>query len=159
VLDTRRANHTAESFERAVSAVASVVNAAARERHHLRVLATDGTDLSPGTGLAHAESVLGWLATVDVEGHSSLRRTLSDLQRPSNGGALVVVTGRTSTSDLEALAALRRTFRTVVGVVTEGPMPSTSRSSSVVITVHAAADGAFGPAWDRRVAQTSEVVA
>jgi uncharacterized protein (DUF58 family) len=160
VLDTRRANHTAASFERAVSAVASVVNAAARERHHLRVLATDGTDLSPGTGLAHAESVLGWLATVDVEGHGSLRRTLSGLQRPSNGGALVVVTGRTSSSDLEAMAALRRTFRSVVDVVTEGPVPTATASGSVVIAVAAGTDGAFGPAWQRRVASTaSEVVA
>jgi uncharacterized protein (DUF58 family) len=151
VLDTRRSAHTPDSLERAVVAVASVVNAAARQRHHLRVLATDGTDLSPGTGLGHAESVLGWLAQVEVEGHGSLRRALSGLQRPSNGGALVVVTGRTNTADLEAVAALRRTYRSVVAVVAEAPMPNVSTNAAVVITVDATTDQSFGPSWDGRV--------
>jgi uncharacterized protein (DUF58 family) len=160
VLDTRRANHTADSFERAVVAAASVVNAAARARHHLRVLATDGTDLSPGTGLAHAESVLGWLARVEVEGSGSLRRTLSTLQRPSNGGALVVVTGRTSATDLDAMAALRRTFRSVVDVVSEGPLPRAAATGAVVATVDGTTAASFGPSWSSRVApEPAEVVA
>jgi hypothetical protein len=141
-------------------AAASVVNAAARARHHLRVLATDGTDLSPGTGLAHAESVLGWLARVEVEGSGSLRRTLSTLQRPSNGGALVVVTGRTSATDLDAMAALRRTFRSVVDVVSEGPLPRAAATGAVVATVDGTTAASFGPSWSSRVApEPAEVVA
>ena len=144
VLDVRRASHTAASMERAVSAAASIVTAVAREQHLMRFLASDGVDSSTGTGMAHIEGVMEYLARIEAVGTGSLRSVLDGLVRGGQGGVLVTVLGRATSGELEALARLHRSFRMVVVVVTEGPMPPGTPLQRRLIKVDATRDAAFG---------------
>ena len=133
VLDVRRAAHSDESFERAVSAAASVVTAAFRFQHHLRLVSSDGVDAGLGNGLGHVEAILEYLATVDASGHGSLRGLLDRLRRSPQAGSLVAVLGKATKNELEALASLRRSFGAVVvrghrrGRAPDGGQPAPGR--------------------------------
>jgi uncharacterized protein (DUF58 family) len=92
VLDVRRGVHNAASLELAVSAAASIISAALRQRSLIRLLATDGVDSGFGAGSAHVEAVLEHLATVEAHRHGELAGVLEVLRHESHGGALAVVT-------------------------------------------------------------------
>jgi uncharacterized protein (DUF58 family) len=64
LLDVRRAVHTEESFERAVSAAASLLVAAIRRGDEVRLVATDGTDSGYGAGPSSVSAMLEYLAAV-----------------------------------------------------------------------------------------------
>lgn len=145
VLDTRRTSHTLESFERAVSAVASVASAAFSQRHVLRLLASDGTDTGLGTGLAHADAVLEYLATVQATGQGSLRTVLDALGRARRGGLVVVGLGRPTPLELDSLARLTRAGATPVAVVCEEPVPRHPPAGLVVVDC---ATRPLPEAWD-----------
>jgi uncharacterized protein (DUF58 family) len=152
VVDVRRAAHTAESFERAMSAAASVITACTRARHLLRLLASDGTDSGTSSGVPHTEALMEHLARAEPAGRGSLRQALDSLVRSPHGGLLVSVLGRATSAELDGLARLRGTFRSVVVVVTEGPLPSRSALHAALTLVDATADGGFAPAWGAVVA-------
>ena len=145
VLDTRRTSHTVESFERAVSAVASVASAAFGQRHMLRLLAADGTDTGIGTGLAHADGILEYLATVAASGQGSLRAAFDTLGRARRGGLVVVGMGRPTAHELDSLGRLARSGCTPVAVVCEEPRP---RNAPVGVIVVDCIDRPLPEAWD-----------
>lgn len=145
VLDTRRTSHTLESFERAVSAVASVASAAFSQRHVLRLLAADGTDTGQGTGLAHADAMLEYLATVSASGQGSLRAVFDALGRARRGGLVVVGLGRPTALELDSLARLARAGATPVAVVCEEPIPRHPPLGLVVVNC---ATQPLPDAWD-----------
>jgi uncharacterized protein (DUF58 family) len=147
VLDVRKVAHTPASFERAVSAGASVVSAAWRRRTTLHVLTTDGVDTGAEGGLAAVDAVLTYLATVQPSAPGSLRSLLDQLSRAHTGGLLVVVLGRTTASEIEALARLGRAYRPLVAVVTEGSVPQARVKAGAVRLIDATHDGGFGAAW------------
>jgi uncharacterized protein (DUF58 family) len=150
VLDVRRASHSEASLERAVSAAASIVTTAYRSQHHLRLLGTDGVDSGIGNSLGHVEAIMEYLATVDVSGHGTMRGVLEGLRRSPQSGALVVILGRATRNELDALAALRRTFGATVMVVTEGrDAPGVGRTR--LLLVDARADDQFAGAWTSMV--------
>lgn len=150
VLDVRRVSHTEESLERAVSAAASVVTAAYRAQHHLRLLASDGVDAGLGNSIGHVEAIMEYLATVDVSGHGSLRGVFEGLRRSPQSGSLVAILGRATRAELDLLAHLRRSFGAVVVVVTEGAdLPVVGRGALTV--VDARADASFAAAWSTMV--------
>ncbi len=147
VLDVRKVAHTAASFERAMSAGASVVSAAWRRRTTLHVLTTGGVDTGAEGGLAAVDAVLSHLATAEPTGPGSLRGLLDQLARTRTGGLLVVVLGRTTASEIEALARLGRSYRPIVAVVTEGTVPQARVKAGAVRLIDATRDGGFAPAW------------
>ena len=65
VLDDRRSVHTAQSFERAVSASASIVLAGSRRRDLVRLVTASGTDSGFGAGRQHIEGLLEALACIE----------------------------------------------------------------------------------------------
>jgi uncharacterized protein (DUF58 family) len=94
VLDTRSAAHSARSFERAVSAAASLVVASSRRRFLVRLLTTSGRDSGLGAGQAHLDLLLELLATVQLEQHGSLDAAARALRRtPSGAGAVAMLVG------------------------------------------------------------------
>jgi uncharacterized protein (DUF58 family) len=94
VLDTRAAAHSARSFERAVSAAASLVVASSRRRFLVRLLTTSGRDSGLGAGQAHLDLLLELLATVQLEQHGSLDAAARALRRtPSGAGAVAMLVG------------------------------------------------------------------
>jgi uncharacterized protein (DUF58 family) len=151
VLDVRRASHSAASLERAVSAAASVITASAHEDHLTRFMASDDVDSGLGSGIAHNEAILEYLARLDVVGHGSLRQVFDTLTRANQGGVLVTILGKGSSGELDTLARLRRSFRTVIAVVTEGAMLAPSPLQSRLIRVDATRDGGFATAWGTMV--------
>ena len=64
LLDVRRAVHTDDSFERAVSAAAGLLLAANRRGDEIRLVATDGTDSGYGAGPTSISAMLEYLAAV-----------------------------------------------------------------------------------------------
>jgi uncharacterized protein (DUF58 family) len=156
VLDVRRAAHTDASIERAASAAASVVTAAFRFQHHLRLVASDGIDAGLGNSVGHVEAIMEYLATVEATGHGSLRGLLERLRRSPQAGALVAVLGRATRNELEALAGLRRAFGAVVVVVTEGNERPSAGNLPMAL-VDARADGTFAAAWASMVGTPQEV--
>ena len=118
VLDARRGVHNATSLELAVSAAASVVSAAWRQRTLIRLVGTDGVDSGFGAGTAHVDAVLEHLATIEAHRHGELGGVLERVRRDGQGGALAVVTtAGAPDQDLLRIARLRARFGGVVLVL------------------------------------------
>jgi uncharacterized protein (DUF58 family) len=110
LLDTRADAHTADTFERAVSAAASIVVACSRRRFLLRLVTTGGDDSGSGAGAAHVEQILERLATVSTDRSGHLAGAATALRRAgAAGGALTVLLGGRG-EDAEVVARLRRSF-------------------------------------------------
>jgi uncharacterized protein (DUF58 family) len=148
LLDDRRGSHTPETFERAVSAAASIVFACSSRQFLLRLLTTGGHDSGFGAGAAHVEAIMERLAVVATTDSSHLASTVRLLQRPGNGGAVAVLLGGARAADVEAAGRLRRSYGHVVAVAfTAGRLLGPPPAARDLLVVEP--DTAFGPAWDR----------
>jgi uncharacterized protein (DUF58 family) len=113
VLDDRAAVHAPASFERMVSAAASILVAGGRRRDLVRLVTSDGADSGYGAGRSHVEGLLEALscaeptAVADVAGAGEL------LAATGVSGSLVVLTGEGDPDELAAMAARGRTSGTV----------------------------------------------
>jgi len=157
ILDVRRQPHTSASFERAVSAGASCMLAATRERHLGRLVTSDGYDSGNGFGVGHAELAMEYLARVGPSGHASLRAAFDRVGRTHPGGVLVAVLGTATSAELDALARMRRSFRSVVVVLTEAPVPPPTPLHGGLTIIDATLDGRFADAWAQAVAPAGVV--
>ncbi|WP_334144657.1 DUF58 domain-containing protein [Rhabdothermincola sp.] len=159
LLDVRSATNTAESLELVVSAAASIVTASSGRQDLVRLLSTDGSDSGFAAGHAHVESMLEYLASVEMTNEANYRRVLDRLARSSGGGALVVVVALAPPEDLDRLTRLRGRFGSVTIVSFEpsswgGTEPDSHpallpRSGSTLVRV--SADQSFAEAWNRAV--------
>jgi uncharacterized protein (DUF58 family) len=165
LLDVRSATNTAESLELVVSAAASIVTANARRQDLVRLLSTDGRDSGFAAGHAHVESILEYLACVELTNGSNYRRVLDRLARSSGGGALVVVVASVPPEDLSRLARLRNRFGSVTivrfepsswgapdaGVAEPVPATRNARASRTGTVIPITASTPFPEAWNRVV--------
>lgn len=108
LLDSRTEAHTPATFERAVSAAASIVVACARRRFLIRLLTTGGDDTGSGAGNAHVEGILERLAMVQTDRRGHLAASATALRR-TGGGALTILLGGRG-EDLTVVGRLRRSF-------------------------------------------------
>ena len=131
LLDTRASAYDEASFERAVSAAASIATACARRRFLLRLLTASGDDTGYGAGAAHVEHILERLATIELDTAAGLDGPVSALRRGAGSGAFAALVGAAAPGDLDALARLRRSFpasavvafRAATGPQSRGPSP------------------------------------
>jgi uncharacterized protein (DUF58 family) len=93
LLDVRRGSFVPQVFEQAVSAAASIINAAWRRGDLVRLVATDGNETDLGSGHAHLESIFERLALVSRSNRSDPATTARTMGRSGTNGALVVVSG------------------------------------------------------------------
>lgn len=142
VLDLDADSHTAESFERAVTAVTSIVVSAAEGGRDVRFLTTGGFDHTPGT--AGIDPLLEHLAVVEPVAGSSPGRTLGQLGTRLTGGLLVLAGGRMGPGLLGALRGTASADATVA-VACATPVP---RSAPGVFLVDATDDAGFVGAWN-----------
>ncbi len=105
VLDLRREAHDLDTLERAVSATASILRTHLRRGDHVRLVSTTGVDTGYGTGANHLDSILEYLAVADRSSRGTMHGGLDTAERGATG-ALVVVTGRPSGPDLDAVEAI-----------------------------------------------------
>ena len=152
LLDVRRATHDAASFEAAVSAAASIVNANSARRDLVRLATTDGADSGFGAGSVHVQALLEHLAVIEVSGGASLRAML-DLVKRDGQGALVVVVAQATGDELKAAAGLRQRFGMVAVVrVDAGTRAAAEPPGSGVSVIRVTAQTPFAAAWDRTMA-------
>jgi uncharacterized protein (DUF58 family) len=157
LLDVRASAHSAASFELAVSAASSVLNAAVGRADHVRLVTTGGLDSGFAAGRSQLEACLLHLATVAVDPGASLQRSLELLAGKSSGGTLVIVAAALATSDLRRLNGLGLRYGRVVTVVFE---PSSWDPSGVdqaapaglANLVRVTAQAPFARCWDDRFA-------
>lgn len=110
LLDVRKAAHSGESLEVAVSAAASIVAATARRHDLIRLVTTGGSDSDFAPGSDHVEAIMEHLAVVPTSPSGSLRRAVDMLGRRSNGGSLVAIVADVPLEDLKALERLRSRY-------------------------------------------------
>ncbi len=146
VLDGRRDTVAAEPFERAVSATASILHAAARRGDRVRLLA-DGVDSGLVSARTAADRLLEHLALAERHDGADLP---SIPATAGGGGSLVVVTGQPSSDDLDAVAERRRAFASVVVVAAVDPATAAANPPPVptgVQVVMVDDEHPFATAW------------
>lgn len=149
-LDTRRIAHSHETFERAVTAAASIVVACSRQHFLLRLVTTAGHDSGFGSGAAHVEAIMEHLAVVQTVGNADLASMVAPLRRAGSSGALAVLLGGSEPADVDAVTRLRRTHGhlTTVGFTTRAPEQPGSPSNLLLL----GPAEPFGPAWNLAMA-------
>lgn len=130
LLDQRRGSFDPAAFEQAVSAAGSILSAAWQRGDLVRLVTTDGTESSLGSGHAHLESIFERLALVTRSNRSDVATAARAIIRGGSNGALVVVTGVLRDSEQVGLkrAALGfgRLTLVVFGDVTSTAVPGVS---------------------------------
>ena len=132
VLDVRRTAHDPESFERAVSAAASVVEHTAEQGDLVRLVTTDGTD-SGVVGAEVESQLLDELAAVHLSGAGSLAATVGSLRGDESSGRLVVCTGVLEPMAHAALTEATRGWGLRILVVTGRCTPSNAPEPPLLI--------------------------
>jgi uncharacterized protein (DUF58 family) len=154
LLDVRKAAHSGDSLEVAVSAAASIVAATARRHDLIRLVTTAGSDSDFAPGSDHIEAIMEHLAVVPASPVGSLRQSVEMLGRRSNGGALVVILAEVPTDDLRAAATLRGRYGSLTVVQIDrsawdpgapvGPSPEAA-------VLRVTRDTPFAPTWNAYV--------
>jgi uncharacterized protein (DUF58 family) len=144
VLDVRRSAHpTVASLERAISAAASVIVAAARHGRRTVLLTSGGVELDSSRAGAVA-AMLDHLTTVGAQPIGSLRTAVLKAASEIGGATVVLVTGRTAAGELRGVLGGSSHEGTIV-VVGEGPVPVVHGTRATV--VDASRDGGFAASW------------
>ncbi|WP_327025144.1 DUF58 domain-containing protein [Micromonospora sp. NBC_01739] len=159
LLDNRMAAHpqrvrgTAESFESACEAAASVVTAAVREDLPVVLLfvAADASEVGTGQESPAVQGgptgPLDRLAAVSLTGEGTLEAAVARLRRERLGDTLVVLTGPGGREDLGHVGALRGAYPSVV-VGVFGAADPTPAGTGGLLVVDAADGAAFAAEWD-----------
>lgn len=146
ILDTRASSHSAESFEDAVRAAASVVAASMSRGFDFRLVTTDGVVLNQQVPAA---KIMDRFAEVGLSFKGSIEETLDEVQSDIGGVSLTVVTGVMPAAEL----ALLRQFRGRFDVITVAQFTAGAQdweSGSPDATLITAADSAdFASAWNQ----------
>jgi uncharacterized protein (DUF58 family) len=108
VLDDRAAVHTVDSFERMVSAAASVLVAGSRRQDLVRLVTASGADSGYGAGRTHVEGLLEALSCLEPSALPDLGGAGELLGATGVSGSLVVLSGDAPSSALEGLASQGR---------------------------------------------------
>jgi uncharacterized protein (DUF58 family) len=120
-IDLRLAAHRGQggraSFERAVSAAASIALRLGRSGYELALVADDGRRVSPAGMADQATAVLDFLASVEPTRTPSLVPMANQLARTAGEGLLVAVLGVPSSDEAAALARCRLGFGGALGLL------------------------------------------
>lgn len=154
LLDARAVTHHGDSFEVAVSAAASIVNATARRQDLIRLVTTSGYDTDFAPGSEHVATIMEHLAVVDTEVSpdpvADLQRTLGLLNRRTSGGALIAVMAGVTADDLRSTTALRTRFGSVTVVHLDRSVWDPRAPVGAVVdpgVLHVTRDAPFADAW------------
>jgi uncharacterized protein (DUF58 family) len=139
VLDLRPGRYTAESFEAAVDAAASVLVVSSANKAPVELRLTDGTIIG-GPRLRDVTPLVDHLTGVQPDTKGELKGQLLALRRARGGTSLVVVTGVLEAADLPYVAALRRRFERLVVVSLDTERESSQPVRFPGVRVIAAAD-------------------
>ncbi len=143
VLDVRGGVHQAATFERAVSAAASILVGASKASRPSRLCTTAGFDSAQATGHHHVDLVLGMLAVIE-QGPERI-----DVPVRGPDPVIVLTTPAGSTSLGAAMGSTMVGALTVLFEPPDGRSDQVDRDDPEVIRV--AADDDFATVWNRRI--------
>ena len=144
LLDVRDVVHTDTTFERAVSAAASLLLAAGFRGDEVRLVATDGTDSGYGAGPTAVAAMLEYLAAVSTTDEG-------DEVRVDHPGTLVALTTPAGIETTGSATGPGRRFL----VVFERPTDHRTRSAGDPHTIRVGTDQTFAAAWSAAEADTA----
>ncbi len=160
VLDTRSGAYQGDTFERAVSAAASIVVGASRQGLLLRLVTTAGYDSGltgpSGPRPDSVETILDHLAVVARRdtGHLSTAVSAMEGAAPGDGGTIVVLTGDGPPDEAPARPSLgSRLACTVVVFSAHAAGAGLSPTTSSVVVV--GESSCFASAWNRVMAASA----
>jgi uncharacterized protein (DUF58 family) len=152
--DLRSGTHTPASLERALSALASLADAAIRGSHAVRLVSTGGTDSRWGEGSAHFLAILDLLAAADTHparDATSLRRCIWDHARSTS--TVVVTSDAVDGAELTLPGDEdRRQDGSAVVVIERLDEAASSRPSSPWPAVVVPVGVTFAAAWEMLIA-------
>ncbi len=154
VLDTTAGAYQGDTFERAVSAAASIALACSRGRLPVRVMTTAGFDSGFGGDARHLDRVMEHLAVVQLRQLGHLPTLLGALRRPGpgHGQPVAVLTGSSAGGGGTGGAGAQGL--TVVAFAT-GHHPTPARGATVVVDDTTT----FSAAWNRVMVPSRRPVA
>ena len=145
VLDDRAGVHSPESFERMVSAAASILVAGAGRQDLVRIVTASGADSGFGAGRSHTEALLEALASITARNTPTLRGAGELLRTAGVSGGLVVLSGEPGTGEMEALAGAAAT-NGPEALLTFSPSPTGGPLVSGAV-VRLGSDTGLGAGW------------
>ncbi len=145
LVDVRRSAHDEDSFERTVSAAASVVMLAARRNELVRLITTGGSDSGFVPARDRLDELMDRFAELAPDSQGSLTGSVAHLaRRPS--GRLVTCVGNLEAAEHGGLVRGSRRFGLHVLVVTGRLVASDALGASVVVAWDGRTD--LGRAWE-----------
>jgi len=110
ILDTRASSYTAESFEDAIRAAASIVMASMTRGFEFRLLTTDGLELSHRMP---PPTIMDRLAEVGLSFRGGIAETLERSRADVGGLSMALITGTIADEELSDVNRFRRRFDVV----------------------------------------------
>lgn len=146
VLDNRATSHSAESFEDAVRAAASIVAASMSRGFDFRFVTTDGDVLNQQVPAA---KIMDKFAEVGLSFLGSIEKTLDEVQADIGGVSLTVVTGVIPANELEQLRQFRDRFDVITVAQFTSGAQNWERGSPDATLITAADSADFANAWNQ----------
>lgn len=155
LLDVRRAHHDLDSFERAISVAASVLELCASREELVRLVTTGGDDSGLLSLRSEIDNAISRLAAQSPHGAGSLTGASQHLLRRSAGGTLVSVTGVLAGAEASTLELTGSRFGAHVAV-TCSPTPPAATAPLVgrrTVSVAYGDGDDLASNWERAVAR------
>ena len=146
VLDTRATSHTAESFEDAVRAAASIVAASMQSGFDFRVVTTDGLSMNQ---LMPPATVMDRFAEVGLAFRGSLSEALESVQDDLGGVSLALITGVVPAEELTVLRMFRDRFDAITVAQFTSGAQEWARTSADATIIASADSSEFSRAWNQ----------
>lgn len=150
VLDANPSPYTADSFEDAIRAAASLCMAACVAGYPLSFRTTGGISGSWERGQTGREAMLDVLASVERDARDPGLKNLSAIPTQHESMSLAVITGKPAAGTTSSVAALRNRFQ-MVSLIQIGEAAGSSGHDQGVLTITAASSEEFAAAWNRQV--------
>lgn len=145
ILDTRASSHSAESFEDAVRAAASIVTASMKSGFEFRLLTTDGIELDQRMPPA---TVMDKFAEIGLSFRGSIEDTFEQVRSDLGGVSLAFVTGLMSSEEAAFINRFRERFEVITMAQFTGGQADRERISDPNI-VTSTSSTEFARAWNK----------
>lgn len=146
VLDTRATSYTADTFEDAVRATASIVMASVSRGFEFRLITTDGIEMNQQMVSA---TILDRLAEIGPSFRGSIEEVFNQLRADRGGLSLAVVTGAIPAEELAPLSRFRPRFESITVAQFAGDRGEWDRGIPNATLISAETSEEFARAWNQ----------
>lgn len=146
ILDTRASSYSAESFEDAVRAAASIVMASMTRGFEFRLLTTDGLEL---TNMMPPPTIMDRLAEVGLSFRGSVEETLEQVRSDLGGVSMALITGAISPDDLGMVNRFRERFEIMTIAQFTAGTNHWDRGMADATVLTASSSEEFARAWNQ----------